>query len=85
MKSNGSHVCLTCGRNFKHRSHANRHYKTIHLKATKAKCHVCHKEFKNDIYRDAHRMKAHRISKQMMRQSKQSAKVPKVERESDEE
>jgi len=79
LENNGSYVCLTCGRSFGQKGTANRHYKTMHLESSQAKCHICNKVFKNAVYRNAHRVKEHKITEKMMRQSKLKSSIPKLE------
>lgn len=63
----GKFKCSSCGRQFRHRSNANKHYRTQHLPVEKATCQVCQKTFKNALQRNAHRVKEHGISAKMMK------------------
>jgi len=85
VKGESGFTCLNCGRKFKDRSNAGRHFKTQHLPVPKAKCHVCQKTFKNAVTRNTHRAKEHGITQKMMNTSKQKLLVPKVKLESEEE
>jgi len=76
IKNNGTFICMTCGKNFNDGSNARKHYKTKHLPVTPAKCHVCHRMFKNAVSRNSHRAKEHGITERMMRLSRQNISLP---------
>ena len=76
IKGSEGYICMQCGRKFKDRSSAYRHYKNLHTPVKEAKCHVCEKTFKNAYKRNEHRAKVHGITQMMM---KNQAMVPKAE------
>jgi len=86
VESNGSYICMTCGKSFNDRSNANSHFKVKHLPPLPAKCHVCNKVFKNPMARNKHRARTHKITENMMRQSRRmKLSVPKLKPDPDEE
>jgi len=85
IESDGAYICMTCGKSFSKRSNANRHFQTKHMPVSQVKCHVCNKVFKNAVYRNAHRVKEHKITEKMMQQSRRKLSVPKIKPEPDEE
>ena len=68
-ESNGSHICLACGRKFNFKTSAVRHYRTQHVPTSRSQCHVCKRFFKNRIVRNTHRAHAHGITETMMKDS----------------
>ena len=63
----GKFVCMKCGAKFNYKHHTQRHFKNKHVQQQPASCHVCHKEFRNEEYRDLHRSQVHGITKKMMK------------------
>jgi len=67
-ESNGSHICLACGRKFNFKTSAVRHYRTQHVPTSRSQCHVCKRFFKNRVVRNTHRAHAHGITESMMKE-----------------
>ena len=70
-KIDGIFVCVTCGRRFKDKYVAQRHFKLVHQPQQQASCHICGKTFKSEFYRNEHRTKEHRITVKMATESQQ--------------
>ena len=59
----GKTTCPICGKSFKNKTNAKRHYEILHEKKVPSKCLVCGKMWKNKIVRSQHVLNTHKMSK----------------------
>ena len=72
----GKVTCLVCGTTLSCLASGNRHYVLKHQDNQPAKCKLCHKDFKNQMYRDRHYAKIHGISSEAMKNTIKPPSTP---------
>ena len=65
--SNGRVQCLQCGKELASLRSGNRHFALAHQVNTPAQCQICKQSFKNQLYRDDHYRKTHKLSATVMK------------------